>query len=71
MAGKNAAFCTSSGPLFPYNVYFNKSEFFKLQKQIIWMQIDIDEVPSMAETKEPTTKTLIFNVLNYRNELSS
>lgn len=42
-----------------------------MQKQIIWMQIDTDGVPSLAETKEPSTKTLNINILNYRYELSS
>lgn len=45
--------------------------FLKLQKQIIWMQIDTDEVPLLAETKEPSTKTLAFNILDYRYQLSS
>lgn len=67
MVGKNAAFCTSLWPLFPYNVHFNTFHI----KHIMWMQIDTDEVPSLAETKEPSTKTSSFNILNYRHDLSS
>lgn len=32
----------------------------------MWMQIDTDEVPSLAETKEPGTTRLSFNILNYQ-----